>query len=109
MKSIFIKSLQIFSSIYAVLYFIIFALPILKGVYSDDSLEKITVLIMFLIFVVALYYSWKKPSLGGLFFLVWFTGIIILSNSIWLDAGMAVFLSVPMLIVGMLLFIFGYN
>lgn len=104
MKSIFNKPLQIGSTIYGIVYFLGFALPILIGEYSTNKFENISVLAMFFFFAVGLIFSWIKEKTGGLLFCLWFIGIFILSNFFWIDAGMVLVLSIPILIVGVVLF-----
>ena len=109
MKYIVIKILQIFATIYAYFYFSGFALPIIKGHYTDDIFENISVLTMCLFFCCALIVSWFKVKIGGILFVLWFVGIFVLSSFFWTDAGMVFVLSIPMLLVGIILFILGYK
>jgi prolipoprotein diacylglyceryltransferase len=109
MKTIFNKLLQIGSTLYGIVYFLGFALPILMGEYSTDKFENISVLTMFLFFAIALILSWIKERTGGILFILWFIGIFILSNFFWTDAGMVLVLSIPILVVGVILFRKGHK
>jgi len=103
MKSIFKKPLQIAATIYGIVYFLGFALPVLMGEYSKDEFENTSVLTMFFIFAFGLMFSWVKEKIGGFIFILWFIGIFILSFYFWTDAGMVLVLSIPILIVGVIL------
>jgi hypothetical protein len=104
MKSIFNKPLQIASTIYGLLYFLGFALPVLMGNYTADKFENISVLTMFFLFAIGLIYSWFNDKIGGLLFQFWYLGIWILSFFFWPDAGMVIVLSVPILFIGIFMY-----
>lgn len=100
MKSVVIKVLQIFSTIYAFVYFKGFALPVINGQHTDDAFENISVLSMCIFFCLAVAVSWFRVKMGGLLIMLWFAGITVLCFNFWTDAGMAFVLSIPMFLVG---------
>jgi hypothetical protein len=104
MKSAFNKPLQIISTIYGLLYFLGFALPVIMGNYTTDQFENISVLTMFFLFAIGLIYSWFNDKIGGLLFQFWYLGIWILSFFFWPEAGMVIVLSVPILFIGIFMY-----
>lgn len=109
MKTVFNKLLQIGLTLYGIVYFLGFALPVIMGDYSTNEFENTSVLSMFLFFAIALILSWIKERIGGILFILWFVGIFILSNFFWKDAGMVLVLSIPVLIIGLFLFRKGHK
>jgi len=104
MKSIFNKPFQIGSTIYGLLYFSGFALPVLMGSYTADKFENISVLTMFFLFTIGLLFSWFNEKIGGLLFQVWYLGIWVLGFFFWPDAGMVIVLSAPILFIGIFMY-----
>ncbi|NNF36918.1 MAG: hypothetical protein HKN68_22640 [Saprospiraceae bacterium] len=102
------KKLLYSVSIYGLLYFLLFAFPIIISGFDPNhfvagSTEMITVFIAALIFIFGAAYSWVHQKIGGLIICFWHFIVWVFSLFIWPEAGMILVLILPMLYVGVFL------
>jgi hypothetical protein len=119
----FPSALQVATTIYGLLYlffFIVSFIPSGAGNPISDSpnfdpwdLEMIFVKLLFVVFLVGYFYSWKNGGIAGLIFLFWF--ILMVCMAIWVsttlhrDSDMAIPMAIPLLVIGILFIVSWYK
>jgi hypothetical protein len=109
MKKLKNKILQIITAVYFIFYFQGFALPFFTGEMTFSNAESITTFLMFLLFSVGFIVSWFSNRFGGILLQAWYALIWLFAYTCWHDAGMVIFLGVPILIIGVLLSLKSYK
>jgi len=123
-KRRFPSALQVATTIYGLLYlyFFIWSFIHTSGAgnpISDNpnfdpwDLEMIFVKLLFVVFLVGYFYSWKNERIAGLIFLFWF--ILMVCMAIWVsttlhrDSDMAIVMAIPLLVIGILFIVSWYK
>jgi hypothetical protein len=119
-----LSALQACTTIYGLLYlyFFIWSFIPTSGTWNPISdnpnfdpwdLEMIFVKLLFVIFLVGYFYSWKNGGITGLIFLFWF--ILSVCMAVWVsttlhrDSDMAVVMAIPLLVIGILFIVSWYK
>jgi hypothetical protein len=122
-KRRFPSALQVATTIYGLLYLLFFIMSFIPSgagnPISDNpnfdpwDLEMIFVKLLFVVFLVGYFYSWKNGRIAGLIFLFWF--ILMVCMAIWVsttlhrDSDMAIVMAIPLLVIGILFIISWYK
>jgi apolipoprotein N-acyltransferase len=123
-KRRFPSALQAATTIYGLLYlyFFIWSFIPCSGAVNPISdspnvdpwdLGMIFVKLLFLVFLVGYFYSWKNGGIAGLIFLFWF--ILMVCMAIWVektlhrDSDMAIPMAMPLLVIGILFIVSWYK
>ena len=118
------SALQVATTIYGLLYlyFFIWSFIPCSGAVNPISdspnfdpwdLEMIFVKLLFVVFLVGYFYSWKNGRIAGLIFLFWF--ILMVCMAIWVsttlhrDSDMAIPMAIPVLVIGILFIVSWYK
>jgi len=64
---------------------------------------------LFVVFLTGLLFVWKDEVLGGIIWMGWYALLWILALTVWSAAGMTVLIGLPVFILGVLLFLFGWE
>jgi len=105
-KKIFPTVLHLLTFIYGLLYLIFFIgsfLPSEINGFIDEpfNLEGILVKLLFVVFLIGFFISWKKEGLAGLIFMLWWIGMWYLALFLAQhDRGAGVVMGIPVLIFG---------
>lgn len=100
------RVLVILTSLYGVLYLAF----MLSGSYGASGSEPIVVRLLFVLFLVGYFVSWKNEGLGGLIFVfwwmgMWYLGLFIVEH----DRGAGVAMGFPLFVLAVLLIIAWYR
>ncbi|WP_372950814.1 hypothetical protein [Mariniphaga sp.] len=103
MKSKSNKTLQIITSIYAVLYFALIANAYIKGYVSFSNLNHNLQLVLLLIFLLGFILSWTSKKMAGIMLMIWNAGVWILA--LYFEKGdndspMAGVMATPIMVFG---------
>ena len=112
----FATPLQIVTTLYGLLYLIFFVMSFIPSPggnpVSDNpnfdpwDLEMIFVKLLFVVFLVGYFYSWKNKGIAGLIFILWF--ILMVCMAVWVamslhrDSDMAIVMALPPLVIGII-------
>jgi hypothetical protein len=107
-KKIFRIVLLILMTLALALYFLVFIAEATPPFYDQSLFGLIMVYLLFLIFLVAYYFSWKNERISGIIILFWYALLWISGLWIWTNAGMALGLATPIPILGVLLIGYSY-
>ena len=105
-KKIFPTVLHLLTFIYGLLYLIFFVGSFLPSEINDFidepfNLEGILVKLLFVVFLIGFFISWKKEGLAGLIFMLWWIGMWYLALFLAQhDRGAGVVMGIPVLIFG---------
>jgi hypothetical protein len=110
-KRKFPTTLQILTSIYALLYlvFIIDNFLPAKG-FNPYDLENSIVKLLFALFLVGYYFSWKNEGVAGLIFVIWWIGMWCLALFVAkIDRGAGVVMGLPLFVLAILFMVSWYR
>jgi pilus assembly protein TadC len=104
-------TLQILTSIYALLYLIFIIDNFLPSKdFNPYDLENIIVKLLFVLFLVGYYLSWKNEGVAGLIFIFWWIGMWCLALFVVeIDRGAGVVMGLPLFILGILFIVTWYR
>ena len=114
-KKIFPTVLHLLTFIYGLLYLIFFVgsfLPSEINGFIDEpfNLEGILVKLLFVVFLIGFFISWKREGLAGLIFIFWWVGMWCLALFVAkTDHGAGVVMGIPLFIFGIGFLISWYN
>jgi len=114
-KKIFPTVLHLLTFIYGLLYLIFFIgsfLPSEINSFVDEpfNLEGILVKLLFVVFLIGFFISWKREGLAGLIFIFWWIGMWYLALFVAkTDRGAGVVMGIPALILGIGFIVRWYN
>jgi hypothetical protein len=114
-KKIFPTVLHLLTFIYGLLYLIFFVgsfLPSEINGFIDEpfNLEGILVKLLFVVFLIGFFISWKREGLAGLIFIFWWVGMWCLALFVAkTDRGAGVVMGIPLFIFGIGFLISWYN
>jgi len=103
-KRKFPSTLQMLTSIYALLYLVFIIDNFLPAKnFNPYDLENIIVNLLFVLFLVGYYLSWKNEGVAGLIFIFWWIGMWCLALFVVeIDRGAGVVMGLPLFILGIL-------
>jgi len=93
----------------ATLGYILFLISELTGGFSGTSVELVTMISLFVVFLAGLFFLWRNEVLVGIIWMGWYALLWILVLTVWNAAGMTVLIGLPVFILGVLLFLFGWE
>jgi len=101
-KRKFPTTLQILTSIYALLYLVFIIDNFLPAKdFNPYDLENIIVKLLFVLFLVGYYLSWNNEGGAGLIFIFWWIGMLCLALFVAeIDRGAGVVMGLPLFILG---------
>ncbi len=104
-KRKFPTTLQILTSIYALLYLVFIIDNFLPAKdFNPYDLENSIVKLLFVLFLVGYYFSWKNEGVAGLIFIFWWIGMWCLALFVAeIDRGAGVVMGLPLFILAILL------
>ena len=105
-RNIFQLVLRILGTI-ALLCYILFLIGEIDLPINKVSFADISVYILFLFFLVGYYFLWKRETLSGLLFLIWYILEWILVFHVWIDGALTLILGFPIAVIGVLLLVYG--
>ena len=110
-KRKFPSTLQILTSIYALLYLIFIIDNFLPAKnFNAYDLETIIVNLLFVLFLVGYYLSWNNEGVAGLIFIIWWIGMWYLALFVAeIDRGAGVVMGLPLFILGILFMVSWYR
>ncbi len=103
MKSESTKTLQIITSVFAVLYFALIANAYFQGYLSFSKLNNILQLVLLFIFFAGFVLSWTRKKMAGIILMIWHAGVWIFA--LYFDKGdndspMAGMMATPIMVFG---------
>ena len=103
-KRKFPTTLQILTSIYALLYLVFIIDNFLPAKnFNPYDLENIIVKLLFVLFLVGYYFSWNNEGVAGLIFIFWWIGMWCLALFVVeTDRGAGVVMGLPLFILAIL-------
>jgi hypothetical protein len=111
MKTKTIRTLQILSGVYAVLYLAAVVSSFFDEQFSFSNPINDLFIFLFLLFMAGFAYCWKNEKIAGFIFFIWNAGVWI--YDLWLargrDSGMFCIMAVPVLVIGALFLLQWYN
>jgi len=103
------KLFPILVSVYGLLYMGSFVIPLFWDKEMIAGAEEISVLSMFLFYLVGLGISWFNERLGGILIQLWYFGIWVLCFFFWPGSGMIPILAFPGWVLGILMQLSGFK
>ena len=110
-KRKFPTTLQILTSIYALLYLIFIIDNFLPAKdFNPYDLENIIIKLLFVLFLVGYYLSWKNEGWAGLIFIFWWIGMWCLALFVVeTDRGAGVVMGLPLFVLAILFMVSWYR
>lgn len=109
MKTILKKLFPILISVYGLLYMAGFVIPLFADKKMIAGTEEISVLSMFLFYLVGLGFSWFNEKIGGILIQLWYFAIWFCCFFFWPDSGMVPVLAFPGWVLGILMHLSGFK
>jgi hypothetical protein len=75
--------------------------------FTGTTVEMVTTLALFVLFVGGFYYLWKDETLSGLMWMAWYAFLWVFVLWVWDVAGMTVIIGAPIFALGILLYLYG--
>jgi hypothetical protein len=110
-KRKFPTTLQILTSIYALLYLVFIIDNFLPAKnFNPYDLENSIVKLLFALFLVGYYFSWKNEGVAGLIFIIWWIGMWCLALFVVeTDRGAGVVMGLPLFVLAILFMVSWYR
>ena len=98
--------LELLLTISLIVYILIFIGETFLTEESVPLLDTVGIIILFILFLVGYYFSWKNQRISGIIIVGWYVIELIFGFFVWDDAGMVILLGFPVFILGILLIIY---
>lgn len=109
MKQATNKLFPILVSVYGLIYMAAFTIPMFMDKEMIAGAENISVLSMFLFYLVGLGLSWFSEKIGGIMLQLWYIGIWFCCFFLWPGSGMIILLAFPGWVLGILMHLSGFK